>query len=135
MFKGKYYKNIQSILKKNKVLFSSITLFSIIAIIYLIFFWNTNKKTIEKFENVKTVTYYYMDGCKYCDLFSPEWDKFVDNYDGEIKFSKKNMKDAREDLKKYNIDGFPTVIIIDEQGNNSKYEGGRTAKELAEYFQ
>ena len=98
MFKGKYYKNIQSIFKKNKVLFSSVILFSIIAIIYLLFFWNTNKKTIEKFENVKTVTYYYMDGCKYCDLFSPEWDKFVDNYDGEIKFSTVLLEPSLEDI-------------------------------------
>ena len=44
------------------------------------------------------------------------------------------MNDAGDDLKKYNINGFPTVLIIDENGKTQTYDGPRTESGLMAYF-
>lgn len=78
--------------------------------------------------------YYYMDGCGHCEKFSPEWDKFTKSYKGPVKLKKINMKDAEDDLKKYEVDGFPTVVVIDDQGKSKHYDGDRTKSALMDYF-
>lgn len=83
--------------------------------------------SIEGFSiNAVKVNYYYMDGCGHCETFSPLWDEFTSSYKGPLQFQKINMKDAEDDLKKYEIDGFPTVVLIDENGNYEHYKGERT---------
>ena len=81
--------------------------------------------------------YYYMDGCGHCKDFSPIWDEFTKSYKGKVKFQKINMKDAEEDLKKYDIDGFPTVVIIDNnnlQSATSNYETHPTLTPIDKKF-
>jgi len=85
---------------------------------------------IENFSNPSSCTYYYMDGCGHCNKFNPEWEKFVDSYNGPIKLKKVEMKNASSDLKKYNIQGFPTILFLDETGNSKFYEGPRTSTGL-----
>ena len=80
--------------------------------------------------NAVKVNYYYMDGCGHCETFSPIWDEFTSSYKGPLQFQKINMKDAEDDLKKYEIDGFPTVVLIDETGNYEHYQGERTISGL-----
>tara|TARA_A100001035_G_C27551004_1_gene394094 strand:+ start:406 stop:636 length:231 start_codon:yes stop_codon:yes gene_type:complete len=75
-----------------------------------------------------------MDGCGHCEKFSPVWDEFTSAYKGSIQFQKFNMKDAEEDLKKYEVNGFPTVVVIDENGKFEQYEGERTIDGLQSYF-
>ena len=35
------------------------------------------------------------------------------------------MNDAASDVEKYNIKGFPTVLLIDDQGETKEYDGPR----------
>jgi thiol-disulfide isomerase/thioredoxin len=112
----------------NRVLFVLCSLISI----YYIFFRNTS--FIDNFGNPVSCTYYYMDNCGYCKKFTPEWDKFVKNYKGNIKFKKINMQNAETDIEKYNIKGFPTVLIMDEEGEVKEYDGDRTSAGLEKYF-
>ena len=78
--------------------------------------------------------YYYMDGCGHCKDFSPVWDEFTRSYKGNVQFQKINMKDAEEDLKKYDVEGFPTVVVIDSNGEFEHYNDERTVAGLQSYF-
>ena len=80
------------------------------------------------------VNYYYMDGCGHCEKFSPVWDEFTKSYNGSTQLKKINMKDAGNDLEKYKVDGFPTVVIIDENGKHEHYNGDRTLAALQSRF-
>jgi thioredoxin domain-containing protein 5 len=76
-----------------------------------------------------------MTNCGHCKTFTPEWDKFVQNYTGNIKFKKVEMNQAGKDIKKYNIKGFPTVLIMDDSGETKEYDGPRTSDGLKKYFE
>ena len=87
-------------------------------------------KPYEAFSNPKELIYFYMNGCGHCKTFSPVWDEFVNNYTGTLKLNKYETKEAGGLIQKYGIQGFPTVILIDEQGNKKEFEGDRTVQGL-----
>ena len=60
-----------------------------------------------------------MNECSHCSNFSRTWDKFIQSYVGNVVFNKIDVIDANEDLAKYDIVGFPTVVIID---HDDKFE-------------
>ncbi len=89
---------------------------------------------MENFGNPATLTYYYMENCGHCKRFNPEWDTFVQNYTGPVKLRKVEMNEAGSDLEKYNINGFPTILAVDENGDKKDYEGPRTAEGLTNFL-
>lgn len=124
---------ITSMWKKASVLKKSIVVLYFVGVIYYIFFRNTS--IMENFGNPTSCTYYYMTNCGHCKTFTPEWDKFVQNYTGKIVFKKVEMNQAGNDIEKYNIKGFPTVLIMDEAGETKEYDGPRTSDGLKKYFE
>ncbi len=101
-------------------------------IIHCLFF--SQSTNMENFGNPTTLTYYYMENCGHCKRFAPEWDTFVQNYTGTVKLRKVEMNEAGDDLEKYNISGFPTVIAVDENGDKKEYDGPRTAEGLNKFL-
>ena len=89
-------------------------------------------RKVEGMSNPKELIYFYMDGCGHCEKFSPTWDKFVAQYKGPLKLKKIEHKDVGKFGKKINeiIEGYPTVVLVDEQGNGLAYEGERTVQGL-----
>jgi thioredoxin domain-containing protein 5 len=75
-----------------------------------------------------------MEQCGHCKRFSPEWDTFVQTYTGPVKLRKVDMSEAGDDLEKYNIRGFPTILIIDENGEYMDYDGPRTSEALTKFL-
>ena len=124
---------ITSMWKKASTLKKSIVVLYFIGMIYYIFFRNSS--IMESFGNPTTCTYYYMTNCGHCKTFTPEWDKFVQNYTGNIEFKKVEMNQAGNDIEKYNIKGFPTVLIMDDAGETKEYDGPRTSAGLKKYFE
>ena len=98
----------------------------------LIIFYYFNKTIFtnmnsENFENngQKKVVYFYMNGCPHCDSFSPIWDEFTQNC--PLPTHKIESRDAGEMMSTYNISGFPTILLLNE--NNTKLkelDGPRT---------
>jgi thiol-disulfide isomerase/thioredoxin len=119
--------------KKASVLKKSIVILYFVGVMYYIFFRNSS--IMESFGNPTSCTYYYMTNCGHCKTFTPEWDKFVQNYTGNIKFKKVEMNQAGKDIEKYNIKGFPTVLIMDDAGETKEYDGPRTSDGLKKYFE
>jgi len=102
---------------------------------------NEEKKTMEKFEaNSNTCKYLYWKDCGHCKTFNPEWAKFESSYKGQLKLAKleKDESDEHgtcmEQMKKYEAQGFPSVFIIDGDGNKiAEHNGERTKEGLTEF--
>jgi thiol-disulfide isomerase/thioredoxin len=101
-------------------------------VVHFLFFRQSSR--MENFGNPATLTYYYMEDCGHCKRFAPEWDTFVQNYTGPVKLRKVEMNEAGDDLKKYNINGFPTILAVDENGEAKDYDGPRTSEGLTKFL-
>ena len=89
---------------------------------------------LENFGNPKKFTYYYMEECGHCKKFSPIWDIFVRDYNGPLKLEKIERNNAGDDLEKYKIKGFPTILLIDDKGNKKEFNGDRTLEGLKNFI-
>ena len=125
-------KTFQKRLSLKKPIASILFVGALVLIIFYYFnktiFTNMNS---ENFENngQKKVVYFYMDGCPHCDSFSPIWDEFTQNC--PLPTHTIESKNAGEMMKKYNISGFPTILLLDENNNKLKeLDGPRTVDGL-----
>jgi thiol-disulfide isomerase/thioredoxin len=76
-----------------------------------------------------------MNGCGHCKKFMPVWDEFAGNYNGDLKIKKLERQEAGDDmLKKYQIQGFPTILLLDGQGNKKEFQGDRTVQGLESFI-
>ena len=73
-----------------------------------------------------------MEGCKYCDKFEKTWNKLIDNHK-EIKMIKINGPKNKRMNKKYDVESYPTIILIDK-GEHEIFEVKRTYKKLKEFI-
>ena len=106
----------------------------IILSLILHFLFVRQSSPMENFGNPATLTYYYMENCGHCKRFTPEWDTFVQNYTGQVKLRKVEMNEAGGDIEKYNINGFPTILAVDENGDKKDYDGPRTSEGLTKFL-
>ena len=67
-----------------------------------------------------------METCGHCKIFNLECDKFFTQYNGELILNKIKVNEANDLLKKYSIDGFPTILLIDEHDNTKTFVDKRT---------
>jgi protein disulfide-isomerase-like protein len=82
----------------------------------------------------KTLVLFYADWCGHCKELKPTWDEAAEIANAkEKRMLKVNVggKTAEEEalLKKYKIDGFPTVMIF-QSGEGKPYDGERTKEAL-----
>ena len=88
-------------------------------------------KYLEGFGNGSTLTYFHMEGCPHCVKFTPEWDKFAQEYDGSLQIKKVEAKEMSTQEKSLGIQGFPTIMVVDGNGKKeADYDGPRTAEGL-----
>jgi len=91
---------------------------------------------IENFENdnSKKLVYFYMNGCGHCEKFSPIWDKFSNSNASSITTHKLERAQAKDKLEKYNINGFPTILLLNENNEKLKdYNGDRSEEALKKF--
>jgi thiol-disulfide isomerase/thioredoxin len=102
-------------------------------LLHLIIYSNYLSSYLENFGNPASVVYFHMDTCGYCKKFNPIWDKFSAGYNGALKVKKIERKEAGEMLEKYNIQGFPTILLLDDKGNKKEFSGDRTVAGLESF--
>jgi len=124
--------SVTSLWKKSHMVVKLLFVYLVLLIVYRVYFRKVSM--FETFGNPASCTYYYMTNCGHCKRFTPEWDQFVQNYTGNIKMKKVEMSEAGDDLEKYNIKGFPTVLVMDKSGETKEYDGPRTSDGLNKYF-
>uniref|UniRef100_A0A6C0KER5 Thioredoxin domain-containing protein n=1 Tax=viral metagenome TaxID=1070528 RepID=A0A6C0KER5_9ZZZZ len=121
--------------KLNSVVQIAIGLLIVVAVRYLIQLlqYRYYSASLENFSNPKKLVYFHMNTCGHCKKFNPEWDKFAASYNGPIEIKKVERKEAGDDLEKYKIQGFPSILLIDEQDNTKEFDGDRTVTGLEKF--
>jgi thioredoxin reductase (NADPH) len=73
---------------------------------------------------------FYASYCGPCRMFSPLYDAWAKEYGHKIKFLKVNPDAGRELFIKYQIQGIPSLVILDQKGNVIRKTTG--IKEIAD---
>ena len=94
-----------------------------------------NAGYLENFGNPKTMYYFHMNGCGHCKKFSPTWDQFVAKYRGSVQLKKMERAEAGNLLEKYEVQGFPTIILVDDKGQKKEFNDDRTVSALESFVQ
>ena len=88
----------------------------------------------EGFKGRKELLLLHMEGCPHCVKLMPEWDTFKEMNDTSITTKAVEKDEDRSLVKKYGVEGFPTILLLDSNGNKLKtYNGPRTSKGLLDF--
>ena len=72
----------------------------------------------------------------YCFIIRllPEWDNFTKMNDTNITTKSVERNDDQALVKRYGVKGFPTILLLDENGDKLKtYDGPRTVQGLLDF--
>ena len=90
----------------------------------------------EGFKGRKSLLLLHMEGCGHCKKLMPEWDKFAEMNNTSIVTKSVEKDDDRALVKRYGVEGFPTILLLDSNGKKlDTYGGPRNAKGLLDYCQ
>ena len=87
------------------------------------------------------VALFYADWCGHCKKFKPEFESAMSELNGKTNKKGKKLRlvkidcDAEKALaKQYEISGYPTVKILNDDGSIEDYDGPRSAAGLTKYL-
>ena len=88
----------------------------------------------ENYNGQKELLLLHMNGCGHCERLMPEWKKFVKKNRSGIKIRAVEISDGADLAKKYNVNGFPTILLLGENGKKlDTYKGDRNTDALLEF--
>jgi protein disulfide-isomerase-like protein len=98
-----------------------------------------NDKTWEEAIRVipRLVIKYYAPWCGFCKLLAPEFTKAANSPEMkelDVTFASIDVDFNRDTLKKVGIYGFPVIKYYENGTIDSSYGGGRTSKDMVDYF-
>lgn len=91
--------------------------------------------------NKSCVILFTMNGCPYCDIFKPEWEKFKRKMQSKIDIVEVNRSQITKFLKTngdfindflIHVQGFPT-ILLKKHKKIQKYSGTRKCNDLIKF--
>ena len=104
-------------------------------------FYNTEKYTNSGVRAMTTqpagkITLYYASWCGHSKQFMPEWNKFVKYTDQYMPYIQVDTVECKEDNKEAckGVQGFPTVMLINQRNKQILYEGERTLEGLIKFI-
>jgi thiol-disulfide isomerase/thioredoxin len=122
-------------------------IFIIFFCFFLIFLFLNNLFSKNNFQNtsdteqINHIKIYYFNAswCFHCQNFKPIWNNFVDSlHDTDnitpINLNCDNNKENVDLINKYNIEGFPTIIIVYNDNKFVKYSGPKTVNGLRKFL-
>jgi thiol-disulfide isomerase/thioredoxin len=117
--------------KTKKYIFITLSLI----MLFNLFTYSLQQNQKEGFKGRKELLLLHMEGCPHCVELMPKWKQFVKENNTSIlpkDVERSNDKDNLAD--KYGVKGFPTILLLDENGVKfDKYNGDRTVAGLLEY--
>jgi len=122
----------------NKYLLITVIILLLI-VVYFIYRYVYKYENVEKYDIDKTLTpkyiikLYYAEWCGHCNNFRPIWEKLKEKYNTQIRFEEMNCTNSKPDLSI--IDGYPTIIVLNQNGDfYKKYTGNRDMNTLDEFI-
>ena len=81
----------------------------------------------------KKFVFCYMNGCPHCDKAMPAWDEFAASCK-DMECKKVESKEDPKFMQEMGVEGFPTYVLLDSQGNKEKeYSGDRSVADLKKF--
>ena len=104
-----------------------------------------NAGAMENIKKNNVIILVRMNGCGYCEMMRPEWNKMVEqtrnNKDIEVLEIERNMmmdmvnKDRQFFEPKFNaISGFPTIMMNDTEQKTTPFQNHRTSEALLDFI-
>jgi thioredoxin 1 len=83
----------------------------------------------------KRVILFHWKDCGHCKKMMPEWQRFVklNGNNSKVKIETVEKDDAPDLVQKYNVQGFPTIIAINNGKKVKEFEGERTVDDLQRF--
>ena len=139
---------------KKKCCWTTICCCCIALLIILVLFYLSNTKSMidgfyssSSIPNLKAsdgecvVALFYADWCPHCVAFKPDFKKAMKELNTKQNKQGKTLRlemvdcDANKDIsKQYNVKGFPTVKIINDDDTQTEYSGERSFESLQKYL-
>ena len=92
----------------------------------------SKKTTRKKKDKMKKLIYFYKENCSWCSKFEKTWNKLKKNKN--IKFMKVNGPKNKKMNEKFNIEYYPTLILLENEKEPTMYEGERNYKSLRKFI-
>ena len=80
----------------------------------------------------KTFVFFKMNGCPHCVKMEPEWKKFIDG-NPDVKTETLEANANKDKAKKYNVTGFPSLMMVSGGKVIDTYTGERNAEGFAKF--
>lgn len=112
----------------------------VLMIIVLVILFSTMvcscRKNKEGLSNQKEFVLIHMEGCGHCKTLMPEWQEASKNNKTDINMRavEMNQDDGPELCKKHNINGFPTMIVLENGEKIKDYDGERNKDGLLSFL-
>jgi len=122
------------LLNKYKYYFLAIVM---IGVFYILMFSNLVWKKTETFTTSnKEIVFFSMKGCGHCVEFQPIWDLFVSNHGNNEFVELKQVKydEKPEIVKQYDVQGFPTILGLENGEKVREFSGARTYENLIAFL-
>jgi thiol-disulfide isomerase/thioredoxin len=82
----------------------------------------------------KEFVLFHWKDCGHCKNMMPEWNKFQSSFKGKaIKVSKVEKDENPKAMEKLGIQGFPTIMLLNNGKKVKDYSGERTANAFANF--
>ena len=107
------------------------------------FFSNKLKESFvnddKDFGTGKKLVLFYADWCGHCKSIHSDWDKASKKVKNKkVTMAKVNCGDESEEhakiVKKYGVQGYPTIKLLNNGKVEDDYNGGRTHKDFVDYI-
>ena len=105
-------------MKLTKSMKTVLTIFMAGIIFSMVFMPHSRKEGMVK--GRKELLLLHMEGCPHCVKLLPEWDNFTNMNDTNITTKSVERNDDQALVKRYGVKGFPTILLLDENGNKLK---------------
>jgi thiol-disulfide isomerase/thioredoxin len=136
--------NLQKVVKTLKKMLNlrNLMLFFLLIVLFLLYrkylkegFESSCENLENDIKEDKKLVLFYADWCGHCKKLKPIWDDAANEADN--KMIKVNVGDGKPEQKKvmekYNIKGFPTILMFEDGKNKGQFEK-RDKESFLEYF-